>query len=1121
MANLQKNTFSDKSLPPQIIHLNSFNAPKQVIAGGPVIKDPLSQGGSPFFINYKTKQGLPSNLISSIAMDPYGNLWLTSTGGAVSKFDGKSFTNFNRSQGLGSNVIFTVLVDGLGSLWFGTSGGLTHYNGYRFRTYTINDGLPSNYIMSLYKDNQQNLWIGTRGRGFTKYDGKTFTNLYADSPIANSYVRCILEDKQGNFWFGTDADGVTLYDGKNYTHYSTKQGLAGNSILSMVQDHSENIWFGTTTGLSKFDGKKFTNYRTAQGLPDDHVSCILQDRSDRLWIGTSIGGLCRYDGVHFTYYTTAQGLVDNNVSSLLEDRDGNLWFTSYGGGLTKCLGNCISEFNAADGLTGSLIFSITQDIKDKIWFATQESGVTSFDGRVFAKLTKAQGLSSNRLWAVKTDLGGNIWLGTDDAGVCKYDGHHFTYYSTKQGLVNNTIWSIAQEKSGNFWFGTNGGASRFDGNQFTNFTSAQGLPDNNIQCVVEDKVGNIWFGTHDDGVSKYDGKQFLNYSTAQGLASNTVYSVIPDKYGNIWFGTNNGASKFDGSHFTNYTTGEGLADNNIYAIAEDTSRGIIWFTTNQGISGMHYDSSKDGHFPKGSFENFNEKTGYLIGNLSRSLFLDNKGVLWFGSGNDKVIRFDYSLVKRNKEPGWLNIQSVQLNNETVCWNNLIKRDGGLSLDDSLALLNETVIAYGKKLAPIALDSIRERYRNIRFDGISANYPVPINLVLPFSDNNISFEFVQIDPGKPNEIWYQYQLEGYDKDWSPLTNRSRAVFGNLPEGHYNLHVRAITAQNIRTQIQYPFSILPPWQRTWWAYMLYVLCIAGIIWIIVAFRSRVLKRENRMLEEKVNNRTLQLRESLRELESAQSQLVQREKMASLGELTAGIAHEIQNPLNFVNNFSDLNRELVMDMKGELDQGNFEEAKKIAADIVSNEEKIAEHGKRADSIVKGMLQHSRVSIGEKELTDINAVCYEYLRLAFHGMRARDKSFNAELKTTFDPAIGRIAVIPQELGRVLLNLYNNAFYVVDQKARKDSHGYLPMISVSTEKEDRFIQIIVKDNGPGIPEKIKEKIFQPFFTTKPTGQGTGLGLSISYDIVKAHGGLIRVESEEGKGTEFIVELPI
>jgi two-component system, NtrC family, sensor kinase len=349
------------------------------------------------------------------------------------------------------------------------------------------------------------------------------------------------------------------------------------------------------------------------------------------------------------------------------------------------------------------------------------------------------------------------------------------------------------------------------------------------------------------------------------------------------------------------------------------------------------------------------------------------------------------------------------------------------------------------------------------------------------------------------------------------------------------------------------INPGFYRSWENYF-EVANGFSVIWMIVMLiitnkqRKALAKEREKSLEEERQNKimatlkaelevqvaertaeiTLQkeeLQHALDDLKSTQAQLIQAEKMASLGELTAGIAHEIQNPLNFVNNFSEVNTELIEEMKAEIEKGNIEEVKAIASDIAANEEKINQHGKRADAIVKGMLQHSRSSSGVKELTDINGLADEYLRLAYHGLRAKDKSFNATMKTDFDESIGNINIIPQDIGRCILNLITNAFYAAPlppEGGFKDpDYTHNPTVWVSTKKMGSKVLISVKDNGPGIPQKVLDKIFQPFFTTKPTGQGTGLGLSLSYDIVKAHGGELKVETREGKGAEFIIQLPI
>ena len=363
----------------------------------------------------------------------------------------------------------------------------------------------------------------------------------------------------------------------------------------------------------------------------------------------------------------------------------------------------------------------------------------------------------------------------------------------------------------------------------------------------------------------------------------------------------------------------------------------------------------------------------------------------------------------------------------------------------------------------------------------------------------------------NALKYFIKAYNMENDVENLGNKDEVSLMQMQkqqemmESAFNEQKKAQEAERKRIQLQNRvrlYSLLGG--------ILILIVVAGLLW-----------RNNR---QKQKAKT-EIEKAYADLKSTQQQLIQSEKMASLGELTAGIAHEIQNPLNFVNNFSDVNKELLTEMKDEIKKGNIDEVNTIAEDVIANEEKINHHGKRADAIVKNMLQHSRSSSGKKEPTDINALADEYLRLAYHGLRAKDKSFNATMKTEFDNSIGKINIIPQDIGRVILNLINNAFYAVDEKKKKSGNGYEPLVIVSTKTIKPPLgglgaEIKVKDNGNGIPQKVLDKIFQPFFTTKPTGQGTGLGLSLAYDIItKGHGGEIKVSTKENEGTEFTIVL--
>ncbi|MEO6670501.1 MAG: ATP-binding protein [Ferruginibacter sp.] len=376
--------------------------------------------------------------------------------------------------------------------------------------------------------------------------------------------------------------------------------------------------------------------------------------------------------------------------------------------------------------------------------------------------------------------------------------------------------------------------------------------------------------------------------------------------------------------------------------------------------------------------------------------------------------------------------------------------------------------------------------------------------------------------KPDSAYKYLQLAVIIKDSLFSTDKTKQVQGIVAREQSRLQELENEKLNFKNQIRV-YGLLAG------------LLILSIIAFLLYRNNRQKQKANTSLQEQKNI----LENTLMELKSTQQQLIQSEKMASLGELTAGIAHEIQNPLNFVNNFSEVNTELIAELGEEVDKGNISEVKTIAKDIKGNEEKINFHGKRADAIVKGMLQHSRSSSGIKEPTDINALSDEYLRLSYHGLRAKDKSFNATLKTDFDPSIGKINIIPQDFGRVMLNLLNNAFYAVAEKKKQKSlltsegetssstnEVYEPIVTVTTRRLSPAsggwgAEITVTDNGNGIPSSVKEKIFQPFFTTKPTGQGTGLGLSLSYDIItKGHGGELKVETNEGQSTIFSILLP-
>jgi signal transduction histidine kinase/ligand-binding sensor domain-containing protein len=1122
--------------PPKIVLFEEAHAPKIVLAGKPTVTtNPSADGlGDPDFTIYNTSDGLPLDNVDCALKDKKGNLWFGTLGGGVSRYDGKKFTTYAAVNGL------------------------------------------DNGIYGLAQDTSENLWINTGSNGkenmIYKYDGSKFT-LYHLPFFINSNSG-VYADRAGNIWLSSNDSGVYKYKpGEKDSlviicHYTTSNGLAANNVETFKQDNAGNFWLGTDNGISKFDGKNFTNYRVKQGLVNNSISCIDEDGDDNIWIGTD-SGVSKFDGINFSNYTTQQGLVNNQVSTITADSYGVIWFGTANGLSKYELSENdnqpgFTNYTKSNGLSDNVIHTITEDTTGNIWLGTKRGGVCEYNRNQLTKYSSSLGLAGKQVVAIDQGKDGNYWFGTIGGGVCKYDGKNFFNYNTRQGLAEQDVFSILQDRAGNMWFGCFGAISKFDGKTFTNYTTNQGLPGwSQIWNSMEDREGNLWFSSW-NGVYKFDGKSFTNYTTGQGLFSDQTLSVMQDKKGNMWFsgygldkwneqsamnytfesgmpcpempglaedeagniwvGTyGKGLCRIHNDSLTVYTTTQGLGDNTIFSIKEDRVNHRLWFGTNSGLAMLKEQDLLTKNPDSIRFENFNITTGYQIKDFSFnfSLFVDKAGVVWGGTGDGKLIRFDYNKIKPVRNAFQVQLQNIAINNDNICWNLLAKNKQGNHVDDSLAILNEMVTTFGKVLSAPESQKILDKYHDLKFDSITPFYPIPQNLELPYKMNNISIDFTAIEPGFANQVKYQYILKGYNHTWSPLSEKFSANFGNISEGTYTFIVRAVNPSNVWSEASYTFKVLPPWFRTWWAYCFYGLLLLALFFMAGRMiRKRTIQKEKEKTKERELEHAKEIEKAYHELKSTQAQLIQSEKMASLGELTAGIAHEIQNPLNFVNNFSEVNQEMIAEMQTELKAGNTEEAIAISNEIKDNEEKINHHGKRADAIVKGMLQHSRSSTGVKESTDINTLADEYLRLSYHGLRAKDKDFNAIMETHFDNSIGKINIIPQDIGRVLLNLCNNAFYATHEKKQQAGNSYQPIITVTTKKINSSIEIKVADNGNGVPQKVIDKIFQPFFTTKPTGEGTGLGLSLSYDIIKAHGGEIKVETKEGEGTTFIIQLP-
>ncbi len=1088
--------------------------------------------------------------VFSITQDQKGFVWFTSVLKGLQRYDGKKLTGFTHNNdnpnSLVNNLAVAVSVDSSGFIWVGTIGfgvdrldpetkKFTHFR----HDPTDPSSLGSDTVFAIMTDRSGIIWIGS-SRTLDKFNPATgkFTHYPIDGlvnyvptseeiPIVNT----IIEDSNGFLWVGwgdpftgkpDGTGGLSRFDKSSgkFLHYKHDAGnpnsLSDNNVFCVFEDSKKVLWVGTKgNGLQSLDRAtgKFTRYGyydpshpvglsrpPNSGSQFDYVSFVVEDIKGGLWTGSKSAGLNKFDPVQ--QKTTHFGRVRNDKSNLfLKDtldgfkdsstfrafsaKDGLLWIASEGSIYTVDFTSTFIPFTYLNFPAGSFYF---EEEKKNIWILTDSGmirrNLLNNQQKVFRHDPRdANSLSDFSVFDLKGDGEGNIWIATHNTGLEKFNirTEQFTHIrhdkNNPASLVNDSSHVLFIDRQHFLWVGTHNGLSRMDTKtgKCTNYiydpADSLSIGKGHINCIIQDKSNRIWVGNDEDMfvLDSQSGK-FKRYK----IGSGSLAMGCSDLDGVLWVACNAGLYFFDQQtdrfkKFTSQIFPEGI--DGICGLVED-EKGNLWVSTISNI--LRISRGRDEVKVYGTAQGVQSGTAVWMKNIRV-----NDGRLFLGGAKGFYSFKPNELLDERTAP-IINFTSFKIGSEEVV------AGPGSPLKQPIWKTNEVRLNY--------------------------------------SQNTFSLEFGAIDYKNGGDIKYLCKLENYDIEWRDIGTEPKVTYFNLPAGKYTLYVKAINIDGSVAEKSIAISIAPPWWKSWWAYTFYGLLVILAGFLIYKYqKSYIVKRERERTQQKELAQAREIEKAYTQLKSTQAQLIQSEKMASLGELTAGIAHEIQNPLNFVNNFSEVNTELISELIEEADKGNTAEVKSIAADIRENSEKIVHHGKRADAIVKGMLQHSRSSSNQKEPTDINALADEYLRLAYHGLRAKDKSFNATMHTDYDSSIGSIQIVSQDIGRVILNLITNAFYVVNEKKalRQDQgNSYDPTVSVRTRKLDGKVEIKVSDNGNGIPQKVLDKIFQPFFTTKPAGQGTGLGLSLSYDIVKAHGGEIKLETKEGEGTTFIIQLP-
>jgi ligand-binding sensor domain-containing protein/signal transduction histidine kinase len=1077
-----------------------------------------------------------------------------------------STTDGRKKDGLPQNGVYNLMQSPDGYLWFGTEEGFVRFDGVRFTVLdrTNTPGLNSSWIRFLQEDESGGMWISfaANSKGVAYYKDGIVRAYTAKDGLRGNNVGYVALTGDSSRWFIHGAAGVTRLKNGVLKTFGRAEGLPVDTVWAVSNDSKGNFWIATSRGIVRYDEKTFTVFSTKEGLPQDRVwwinkngACVFEDSRHALWMATN-GGLVRYVDGALKIFTMSEGLLDNRVNDIFEDRNGTLWFVTSKGinslkdgvmsafkaprpfeqvrdgfadpdggiwlatvhGVWRFRNGTFDNFGRQNGMSDENCSSIFEDKEGSIWFGSESDGLHRIREGKFENLGLERGLRDVVIACAFEDSKNNLWVGSQSGGMARLSGATTTVFDDKSGLTSQvrgvcegpdgTIWFAASDglhalrngkmakvsmgpevdstqlraflfrRSGEFLVADDRAVYRIRGTQFE-----KAIPDfitGGISSLAEDGEDHLWIGTYGKGLVRYD-KDTLNYLTPdQGYTGSRVYALFVGRDGNLWIGTaDDGVYLYKDGKLTQFTPESGLFAYGAGSIVEDDI-GWMWFGGNKGV--------------------------YRI---------RKQALLDFAAGKSRSYAFDaYGTSDGMKSQ------------ET----NAIGQPSSWKMRDGRVVFSTVAGAAVVDPARIMLNTVPPRVVLERFSADNTVRDLRTEIALPPGTGNLEFQYVGLSFIGSDRVQYRYRLDGYEKEWVNPGSRHEAYYTHLGPGSYSFHVMAANADGVwdSTGASVSFSIKPHFYEAGW---FYALALVGFLFggpSIYLMRVRQLKRHEAELALLVEARTKELSGALDNLKETQNQLVLSEKMASLGQLTAGIAHEIKNPLNFITNFAALSGDLTRDLRQELaaerdrvDKARAVEIDGILKDLETNVGKINEHGKRADSIVRGMLLHSRGKAGERLDTDLNALLAEYTNLAYHGMRAQDHTFNVKLETEFDPAVGKVSVVPQDLSRAFLNIVNNACYAANDRRKTAKNGFAPVVRVSARNFHDNVEIRVRDNGTGIPLAIREKIFNPFFTTKPAGAGTGLGLSLSYDIItQEHRGNIRVDSKEGEFTEFIITIP-
>lgn len=778
------------------------------------------------FRHYNPENGFPQANADAIVQDSSGYLWFATQVGAV-RFDGKNYYILDETKGLANNLVVRLFIDNKNQLWIGTRNGLSLYTRDSVFSFYENDGLPSNLINNIWQSNDGSIWVST-SKGIVYLEQSQFKKT---SHIPDNLRISDVLNIKNNIYLSSNY-GIYEQQNKKITR-CVFDTLRNVNVVSLAWNKKNTIWIVTKTGeLQEYSltTKKLNLINPSKNKRFNNYTDLCFDSRNLLWIGTEGNGLICYDGINFNFFSKDNGLHNISVLKILEDTEGNLWIGGRNGVTFFNPVNPFEHYPEANNNSKIGVFGMGQDAENNIWFTTYGNGVSVLKNGQFHYFNEKHGLPDNRFFSVICDSKNNLWFSTAGKGIVKYNGANFTIYDKKNGYLDTRVFKVFEDRDGNIWCCSQfDGIAKFDGSKFIKFTKNDGLSGNTIMSAAEDNFGNIWFGSFGNGITKYENGKFIDYSKKYKIKPQNIRSIACDKNGKIWFGSSNsGVFRID--TIINDTAicyfidkNKGLNSDNIYFIYSD-SRNWLWVGTELGVTKIILDSNSC--FSR--IKNYGKSEGFIGGETSiNGVLEDNEGRIWFGSTLGATV-FDWQKETENAVLPKTSIVNVKLFFKEQDWK-------------------------------------KSKY-NADYRGL------PKNLILPYNQNHLSFEYIGISLTNPEKVRYKFYLEGLDNSWSPETDKTEAIYSHIPPGSYTFKVLACNNDGYWNAYPATFSFtinLPFWKTIWFILML-IISVCAIGFIIIRLRIKNLKETKKILELTVKERTAQLELNQKEIQDKNFEL-----------------------------------------------------------------------------------------------------------------------------------------------------------------------------------------------------------------------------------------------------------